>query len=293
MPPAASTLPFSPGALVLISDHINLQGSNPLVGPNDDSLGPRFPDMSEAYSARYRKIAREAASELGIRLHEGVYAALLGPSYETPAEIRYLRAIGADLVGMSTVAEVIAANHMGIRVLGHFLRDQHGGRHLRRERSTHEEVLETGGKVRETLTRLSEEPSSRNWRCEMDRTHRSRHSRAGKCACAVLRIQSGRGDRRPRRADLRGLQRRERNLRPDAVRREGGGVQGDIGGRAAVRRMVVAAGTETLTPPCGACRQILWEFCGDIELVLVNVQGKTESLRLQRSFPEALRCVLL
>src|SRR6266481_3366092 len=91
------------GGLVLISDHINLQGSNPLVGPNDDSLGPRFPDMSEAYSVRYREIAQQAGKELGIELSEGVYAAMLGPSYETPAEIRYLRAIGADVVGMSTV----------------------------------------------------------------------------------------------------------------------------------------------------------------------------------------------
>src|SRR6185369_6769962 len=91
------------GGLVLISDHINLQGSNPLAGPNDDTLGPRFPDMSEAYPAHYREIAKQAGRELGIVLSEGVYAAMLGPSYETPAEIRYLRAIGADVVGMSTV----------------------------------------------------------------------------------------------------------------------------------------------------------------------------------------------
>jgi purine-nucleoside phosphorylase len=141
------------GALVLISDHINLQGSNPLAGPNDDSLGPRFPDMSEAYSERYRMIAREAAASLGIRLHEGVYAALLGPSYETPAEIRYLRAIGADLVGMSTAAEAIAANHMGIKVLGlSCVTNMAAG--LQTGRISHEEVLETGGNVRETLTRL-------------------------------------------------------------------------------------------------------------------------------------------
>jgi purine-nucleoside phosphorylase len=141
------------GALVLLSDHINLQGSNPLVGPNDDSLGPRFPDMSETYSARYRMIARDAAAGLGIRLHEGVYAALLGPSYETPAEIRYLRAIGADLVGMSTAAEAIAANHMGIKVLGlSCVTNMAAGLH--KGKISHEEVLETGAKVRETFTRL-------------------------------------------------------------------------------------------------------------------------------------------
>ena len=110
-------LKFQRGSLVLISDHINLQGSNPLVGPSDEALGPRFPDMSEAYSARLRGVAREVASELGIALAEGVYAALLGPSFETPAEIRYLRAIGADLVGMSTAPEAIAANHMGLSLI--------------------------------------------------------------------------------------------------------------------------------------------------------------------------------
>jgi purine-nucleoside phosphorylase len=146
-------LAFQRSALVLISDHINLQGSNPLAGPNDDGLGPRFPDMSEAYSERYRRIAKEAAANLGIRLHEGVYAALLGPSYETPAEIRYLRAIGADLVGMSTAAEAIAANHMGIKVLGlSCVTNMAAG--LQTGKISHEEVLETGTQVRKTLTRL-------------------------------------------------------------------------------------------------------------------------------------------
>ncbi len=119
-------LAYSQGALVLISDHINLQGSNPLVGPNDDALGPRFPDMTEAYSPSYRAIAQEVGRTLNIPLAEGVYAGVLGPSYETPAEIRYLRTIGADLVGMSTVPEVIVANHLGMRGAGYFLRHQHG-----------------------------------------------------------------------------------------------------------------------------------------------------------------------
>jgi purine-nucleoside phosphorylase len=111
-------LQFTQGALVVMRDHINLQGANPLVGPNDERFGPRFPDMTQAYWRSYREIALEEAKRIGINVHEGVYAALLGPSYETPAEIRYLRTIGADLVGMSTVPEVIAARHMGIRVLG-------------------------------------------------------------------------------------------------------------------------------------------------------------------------------
>jgi len=110
-------LNYQQGALVVIKDHINLQGQNPLIGPNDNRFGERFPDMTRAYSKQYRDIAKNSAQELGQELAEGVYAALAGPCYETPAEIRYLRAIGADLVGMSTVPEVIAARHMGIDVL--------------------------------------------------------------------------------------------------------------------------------------------------------------------------------
>ncbi len=106
-----------PGALVAISDHINLQGSSPLVGPNDDALGPRFPDLSAAYDPDLRAAAHAAASRLGIDLRDGVYAAWLGPAFETPAEIRFMRAIGGDLAGMSTVPEVLAARHTGIRCL--------------------------------------------------------------------------------------------------------------------------------------------------------------------------------
>jgi purine-nucleoside phosphorylase len=142
------------GGLVLISDHINLQGVNPLVGPNDDTLGPRFPDMSEAYSKRYREIAEQAASELCIPLREGVYAAMLGPSYETPAEIRFLRTIGADVVGMSTVLETIAANHMGMKVLGISCVTNMAAGVIADSKINHEEVLETGVQVRDTLVRF-------------------------------------------------------------------------------------------------------------------------------------------
>ena len=141
------------GGLVLISDHINLQGANPLVGANDDALGPRFPDMSEAYSRAYREIAKTVAAELCIPMTEGVYAAMLGPSYETPAEIRYLRAIGADVVGMSTVPEVIVANHMGMKVLGiSCVTNMAAG--ILPQKINHEEVLETGAMVRDTLVRF-------------------------------------------------------------------------------------------------------------------------------------------
>lgn len=144
---------FGAGQLVLISDHINLLGQNPLTGPNDDSLGPRFPDMTEAYPAEYRRMAREAGREAGLELPEGVYAALPGPSYETPAEIRYLRAIGADLVGMSTVPETIAANHMGMKVLGiSCVTNAAAG--VLEQKLNHAEVLETGERMKGALTEL-------------------------------------------------------------------------------------------------------------------------------------------
>jgi purine-nucleoside phosphorylase len=145
---------YERGGLVVISDHINLQGSNPLVGPNDDTVGPRFPDMSEAYSRPYRDIAKTVAAELCIFLPEGVYAALLGPSYETPAEIRYLRTIGADLVGMSTAAEVIVANHVGLKCLGISCVTNMAAGLIPDQKLDHEEVLETGAMVRDTLVRF-------------------------------------------------------------------------------------------------------------------------------------------
>jgi len=146
-------LGYSQGALVLMRDHINLQGSNPLVGANDDRFGVRFPDMTQAYARDYREMAREEAARLGIMMHEGVYAGLLGPSYETPAEIEYLRRIGADLVGMSTVAEVIAARHMGIKVLAiSCVTNMAAG--ILDQPLSHAEVMETGERVKSTFESL-------------------------------------------------------------------------------------------------------------------------------------------
>jgi purine-nucleoside phosphorylase len=144
---------YQPGELVLVSDHINLMGINPLTGPNDPSQGPRFPDMTEAYSLEYREIARQAGAELGMNLQEGVYAGMHGPSYETPAEIRYLRTIGADLVGMSTVPEVIVANYLGMKVLAiSCVTNMAAG--MLPQKLVHEEVLATGERARDTLLRL-------------------------------------------------------------------------------------------------------------------------------------------
>ena len=146
-------LSYSQGALVLIRDHINLQGANPLVGANDDRFGVRFPDMTHAYAKEFRAIAREEAATLKIKLEEGVYAGLLGPSYETPAEIEYLRRIGADLVGMSTVAEVVAARHMQLKVLAiSCVTNMAAG--ILDQPLSHAEVMETGERVKSTFESL-------------------------------------------------------------------------------------------------------------------------------------------
>jgi purine-nucleoside phosphorylase len=138
---------FSPGDLMLISDHINNMGSNPLIGSNDDRLGPRFPDMSEAYSRELRKLAKETASRLNIKVKEGVYAAFTGPTYETPAEIRAFRILGADAVGMSTVPEVIVARHSDIKVLGiSCITNMAAG--ILDQPLTHHEVIETTERVK-------------------------------------------------------------------------------------------------------------------------------------------------
>jgi len=146
---------FTQGALMVIDDHLNLMGSNPLVGPNDDRFGPRFPDMTTVYSTRLRGIADQAASSLGMTLPHGVYVALHGPSYETPAEIRYLRTIGADAVGMSTAPEAIVARHMGLEVLGlSCISNMAAG--VLPQPLNHEEVLETTRRVRGQFIALLE-----------------------------------------------------------------------------------------------------------------------------------------
>jgi purine-nucleoside phosphorylase len=146
---------FAQGALMIIDDHINLLGSNPLTGPNDDRFGVRFPDMSEVYSLRLRRIADEAAAAAGVPVEHGVYVATSGPSYETPAEIRFFRTIGADAVGMSTVPEAIAARHMGLGVLGiSCITNMAAG--VLPGPLNHEEVLETTGRVRVSFIALLE-----------------------------------------------------------------------------------------------------------------------------------------
>jgi purine-nucleoside phosphorylase len=146
---------FTPGALMVIDDHLNLMGANPLVGPNEDRFGPRFPDMSEVYSRHLRGIADAAAADTGVAVTHGIYAALHGPSYETPAEIRYLRGIGADAVGMSTVPEAIVARHMGLDVLGISCITNMAAGVLPRPLD-HAEVMETARRVAGDFMRLLE-----------------------------------------------------------------------------------------------------------------------------------------
>ncbi len=140
-------LEYREGALVVVSDHINLQGENPLIGPNDDRLGLRHPDMTDAYNVQFRQFALEEAPHLAGNVYEGIYAAVAGPNFETPSEIRFLRTIGADLVGMSTVPEVIAARHAGLEVLAiSCVTNMAAG--ITGEKITAEEVMETGERVR-------------------------------------------------------------------------------------------------------------------------------------------------
>jgi purine-nucleoside phosphorylase len=144
---------YRPGELMLIEDHLNLMGDNPLKGPNLAQLGPRFPDLSEAYSRECLGTLRECARKIGIEVHSGVYAGLLGPTYETPAEIRMYRTLGADAVGMSTVPEAIAANHLGVRVAGvSCITNLAAG--LSPQRLTHDEVIENSRVGARNLKRL-------------------------------------------------------------------------------------------------------------------------------------------
>src|SRR5688572_28448208 len=146
---------FGQGALMVIDDHINLLGSNPLIGPNDDRFGVRFPDMSEVYSLRLRRLAGDAAAAKGVTVTHGVYLAAMGPSYETPAEIRFFRAIGADAVGMSTVPEAIAARHMGLEVLGvSCITNMAAG--VLPGPLAHDEVMDTARRVRGSFVALLE-----------------------------------------------------------------------------------------------------------------------------------------
>lgn len=149
---AAGGIGFGPGTLMLICDHINMTGTNPLIGENLDEFGPRFPDMSKAYTPEYRQVAHQVADSLGITLSDGVYLGCSGPTYETPAEIRAFQTLGADAVGMSTVPEVIVAAHSGLKVLGISAITNHAAGF--QEELNHEEVVEVTQRIKEDFKGL-------------------------------------------------------------------------------------------------------------------------------------------
>jgi purine-nucleoside phosphorylase len=146
---------FAAGDLMVITDHLNLSGTNPMIGSHDDALGPRFPDMGQAYDPVFQQAAHATASELGLKLQQGVYTVLSGPSYETPAEVRMLRGLGGDAVGMSTVPEVIACRQMGVRILGISLISNLAAG-MSATPLSHKEVIETAERVKTDFGRLIE-----------------------------------------------------------------------------------------------------------------------------------------
>ena len=282
---------YGPGQLVLISDHINLLGQNPLTGPNDDSLGPRFPGHERGVFEALSRDRTRGGQEMGLDLPEGVYAALPGPSYETPAEIRYLEGdrsgSGRDVDG----ARNDCRESHGNEGAGYFLRDE-----LRRRRD----------QIRNSITRKCWKSASAS------------RARWSNCCGACCR-DCIRSDMDP--LVSAALHVRENAHAPFSKFKVGAAVEDANGrihtgcnienatygltvcaervaifkaiseGARGFRRVAVVADTETLTPPCGACRQILWEFCGDIEIVLANLRGKSETLRLGCVVAAAVRVV--
>jgi purine-nucleoside phosphorylase len=272
---------FAQGALMVIDDHINLLGSNPLVGPNDERLGVRFPDMSEVYSSRLRRIADEAAAAAGVPVTHGVYVATHGPSYETPAEIRFFRSIGADAVGMSTVPEAIAARHMGIEVLGISCitnmaagvlpgplnpRRGHGnGPAVRGSFIALLEGILPGSDAKALIA-----AARRARRHAHARTRASRSAPRWKppmahviTGCNVENATYGLTICAERVAMFKAISEGHRRF----------------------KRVAVVADTADPTPPCGACRQILWEFGGDLEVVLANLRRETGRYALSELLP--------
>ena len=224
-----------PGGFMVFSDHLHLQGVNPLVGVHDPRWGAQFVDLTEAYDPRLRRITRKAASKLRVPCFEGVYASLLGPTYETPAEIRALKGMGADAVGMSTVPEVMAARQLKCRVLAiATISNRAAG--LAGKPLSHEEVLAAGRAASRHLADLLDAvlPQLGEGSGEAmnpGRTHRARRGSAGERLRRLLPLQSGGGIAGLERQGLHGVQRRELHLRPDGMRRARRPVEGPLGGR--------------------------------------------------------------
>ena len=241
--------------------------------------------MSDAYSERFAQIATGRGGTRASTLTEGVYAAMLGPSYETPAEIRFLRTIGADVVGMSTVPEVIVANHMGMKVLGiSCVTNMAAG--ILPQKINHEEVLETGAHGARHSGAAAEDSAPAAGGSEGGRAARSRAGAfASNAHRAVFEFPGRRCDRGRVGRIHTGCNVENATYGLTICAERVAIFKAISEGARKFRRVAVAADTDMLTPPCGACRQILWEFCGDIGVMLVNPRGKTESFRLKDLFP--------
>jgi purine-nucleoside phosphorylase len=286
---------FRPASLMLIDDHINLFGTNPLLGPNDERFGPRFPDMTEVYSRRLRRIAEDAAAERGIALVHGVYAGLHGPSYETPAEIRYLRGIGADAVGMSTVPEAIAARHMGVDVLGiSCITNMAAG--VLDKPLHHDEVMATAARVGDEFIALLRGIIARLYEAEApmaeeqpraDVTHLIDAARAARerAWAPFSRFEVGAALETEDGTVVTGCNIENATYGLTLCAERVAMFKAVSEGHRRFTRIVVVADTASPTAPCGPCRQILWEFGGDLEVIMANLQGQTARHRLKELLP--------
>lgn len=302
---------FAAGNLMLIRDHINLMGDNPLRGPHHEEFGPLFPDMTEAYNRADSAIFEAVAKELGIPLQQGIYAGLSGPSYETPAEIRMLRALGADAVGMSTVPEVIVANQMGMRVSGvSCITNMAAGLNIRdgvSQKLSHQEVMDTAERVRRqfialldgTLRRLSdggpvtaasepagadaapefEAPENLLLRSAIEARLRAYAPYSGFRVGAAVLTRSG--------AVFSGCNVENSSYGATVCAERTALLQAYAHGEREIVKIMVVTDTSPPTPPCGICRQVLMELAPEADIVLANLGGERRRFRLDQLLPEA------
>jgi len=302
---------FVGGDLMLIHDHINLMGTNPLRGLHHESFGQRFPDMTEAYNREDGVVFRTVAKQLGIALKQGVYVGLSGPSYETPAEIRMLRTLGADAVGMSTVPEVIVANQMGMLVSGiSCITNMAAG--LNSAKLTHEEVMETAERVRQSFIALldgaiqqfrgekkissQEDASLREdipleqenvW--EASRTPLIRAATEARLRAyapyshfhvgAAVMTRSGK--------IFPGCNVENSSYGATVCAEQTALLQAYAHGERDITAIAIVTATSPPTPPCGICRQVILELAADVEIILANFSGEIRYLKIDELLPEA------
>jgi purine-nucleoside phosphorylase len=262
---------FAPGELMIIKDHINLMPVNPLSGPNEERWGPRFVDQTEVYDSQFRQRLRNAGEYCGLSLREGVYAAMAGPTYETPAEIQYLRTIGADAVGMSTVPEAIVAKHMGLKIGGlSMLANVAAG--MSGMAINHEDVLASAGQMNADLAML------------LQRLFKAAAAREQALALysgfkvgAALETSDGR--------IYTGCNIENASYGLTVCAERVALWKALSEGVREFSRIAVVTNAPVITSPCGACRQLLWEYCGNIPVLLHSLKGIDEQHQLADLFP--------